>query len=652
MLFPDETGAAALQVLAAAALAVGLAGLLDWRATAHRALFLAVSTALGLRYLHWRVTETLPAADAWASYAFFALEAMAFLSAVSAAVLMARHRDRGAEADAGEGWWGTAPPRVVVLIATYNEDAEVLERTLVGAAAIDHPAFEVWLLDDGNRPEMARLARRHGARHVTRPDNAHAKAGNINHALALMRAEGKPPDFVAVLDADFVAHDGFLRRTLALFREADVALVQTPQHFFNPDPIQHNLGLSAALPDEQRFFFEHIQPARDGWGLAICCGTSSVARWEALEAIGFMPTDSVTEDFLLTLALAERGWRTVYLNEPLTEGLAPEGLAEYVTQRARWCLGLMQIARGRLGPLGRNGLSLAQRWSVVDSMLYWAFTYPFRIVALIAPVLYWYANLLVVDADVPGVLSHFGVWFVWSMIATHFLARGAQLPFVTEVSALVAALPITASAWSGLLSPGGRAFKVTDKGGDRSRRVVQWRLMAPFLALFLLTAGGLVIGVVWDRFAHWDAGDGKAVILFWSVWNLLLLGLAVRVCIEEPRRERHLNDPPRRGRAVFGRVRIPVRVDGLTSAGARLRGIGGAAGEALVVEIAGVGALPAVVRRSGEGEVAVLFRHSVESRRRLLLHLHARGGAPGTARADLSTLLSQALLGVAPRRGP
>lgn len=58
-----------------------------------------------------------------------------------------------------------------------------------------------------------------------------------------------------------------------------------------------------------------------------------VPRTHALMEIGGFPTESVTEDFLVTLRLDERGWRTVYLNEPLTEGLAPEGLQEYIVQR-------------------------------------------------------------------------------------------------------------------------------------------------------------------------------------------------------------------------------------------------------------------------------------------------------------------------------
>ena len=111
---------------------------------------------------------------------------------------------------------------------------------------------------------------------------------------------------------------------------------------------------------------------------------------------------------MLTLALQNGGWRTVYLNEALTEGLAPEGLKEYVTQRARWCLGLMQIARSSLGPLRRNGLRLRDRWSVLDSVFYWLTTFPFRLAAVIYPLLYWFFNITVVDARLPDVISYFG----------------------------------------------------------------------------------------------------------------------------------------------------------------------------------------------------------------------------------------------------
>ncbi|MEM1344175.1 MAG: glycosyltransferase [Pseudomonadota bacterium] len=643
MIALGPVGHALVMLVATLVVVMALAAVLDRTRNAHRALLLTLSSILGLRYLYWRATETLPPADGSidmvAGLVFFVLEATAMASALSANLMLSRVCERSSEADTHANWWGDKPPRVAVMIATYNEDLDVLERTVYGAMAIDYPNYAVYLLDDGRRENVRAFAEEQGVIYVTRPDNAHAKAGNINHALGLLADD--PPDFVTILDADFVAHDDFLQRSLALFHAPDVALVQTPQHFFNPDPIQQNLGLIYAYPDEQRFFFNHLQPARDAWGLAICCGTSSVARWRPLEEIGFFPTDSVTEDFLLTLALSERGWRTVYLDEPLSEGLAPEGLKEYITQRARWCLGLMQIARGRYGPLSANRLGLLQRWSVIDSVLYWAGTYPFRLAALCVPLLYWYGNILVVDAGVADVIAYFGVYFVWALTTINFLTRGTQLPFLAEVSALVSAIPIALSAWGGLVNPEGRAFKVTAKGGDRSKRVVQWTMMRPFLVLFCLSLGGLALGLVADSFAHHDAGDGKAVVLFWTLWNLVLLGLTMQVCIERPRREIHVADPPRKGRVLFGEIPIPVWASEITSTDAHLRGFSGDVGETVVFDLPGFGRFDGLCSESGDGWMRIAFLHTPESRRRLLLQLHTSRDAPGLTEADPVSIVAE-----------
>jgi cellulose synthase/poly-beta-1,6-N-acetylglucosamine synthase-like glycosyltransferase len=95
----------------------------------------------------------------------------------------------------------------------------ILERTIVGALAVRHPNTRVWVLDDARRPWLRHLCARLGARYLTRADNAHAKAGNINAAFGVLRTLAEPPDFVAVLDADFVPHRDFLDRALALFHD-------------------------------------------------------------------------------------------------------------------------------------------------------------------------------------------------------------------------------------------------------------------------------------------------------------------------------------------------------------------------------------------------------------------------------------------------
>lgn len=643
-----ELGSATMLLL----LIIGIAGLLpsiiDTKRTLHRSLLFGVAALLALRYACWRATETLApiglTLDAVASWLLFALEVLSIIGSLSAFLILSRSKVRSKEADAHSRWWGTQEPRVAILIATYNEEKDVLERTIVGAKFLRHKNKEVIVCDDKRRDWLRDYCAELGVRYFRRPNNDGQKAGNINHALDRLAEDAVQPDYVAVLDADFVPHRGFLSRTLALFHDPDVGLVQTPQHFFNADPIQHNFNLGRSYPDEQRFFFDHMQPSRDAWGIAFCCGTSSICRWEALRQIGGLNTESVTEDFMLTLALQNGGWRTVYLAEPLTEGLAPEGLKEYVTQRARWCLGLMQIARSSLGPLAPSNLRLRDRWSVVDSILFWITTFPFRIAAIVFPLFYWYLDVIVVDAQLSDVISYFGAYYLWILMTLNLTSRGMVVPILNDVSQLLGAIPITRAAFTALFKPHGHPFSVTAKGGDRSQTVVQWRMMAPFLVGFVLTLAGLLLGVFFDRFATFSAGDGKWVILFWSIYNMAVLAVTCLACIERPRRELHVADMPEQAMFSTNESRNRIWITSLTIDTVRIRGLKapiGTRGHLIIQDI------PGSVHAYAIAEVADGLRLQLlpneDQREALFVKFYAEGKEPGVTQVRLSSLLKDLL---------
>jgi cellulose synthase (UDP-forming) len=654
MLHLDELESSGVMIALVFGGAILATSLLDKKNQWHRALLFGIAIILSLRYFWWRLTETLaPFDSSWSwlfSWSFMFFEGAAMLSSISSFVLLTRHRDRSGEASGNMRWWPSdKPPSVAILIATYNEERAVLARTIIGSKAQDHEAVTVHVLDDGKRDWLRDFCVVQGVHYVRRSDNKGSKAGNINHALGLLRDQESPPQFIAVLDADFVPHHDFVSKSLTMFRDENVGLVQTPQHFFNPDPIQHNLGLSRAYPDEQRFFFDHLQPSRDGWGIAFCCGTSSMVRWTALEAIGGLPTESITEDFLLTLTLEEKGWHTAYLNEPLTEGLAPEGLKEYVTQRARWCLGLMQIARGRLGPLAPNGLRLRDRWSVLDGVFYWLTSFPFRLAALVYPLFYWYFNITVVNATVPDVLSYFGAYLFWVLAVLNFISGGLVVPLINDVSQLLGAIPITRAAIMGLVKPKGHTFTVTAKGGDRTKVVVQWRMMAPFLLLFALTLAGLLLGLLDDRFAYNDAGDGKIVVLFWTVYNLFLLALAILVCVEAPRVEIHIKDRPQRALLRFGERLHRVWLIDLTQEAVRMRGLSPPIGEKVLIGLRKVGDVKGVVIERSEDGCRLSLDLDEEQHQALLRRLYSEGQAPGVTATRFSVLASEAIARLAGR---
>lgn len=650
-----ELGSASMHLL----LVIGVASLMplviDPRRVLHRSLLLGIAGILALRYVWWRATETLAplefSFDMVGSWLLFGLEALSVLGSLSAFLILTRYKQRSEEADTNARWWGEDDPRVAILIATYNEDRDVLERTIVGAKFLRHPNKEIIVCDDSRRDWLRDFCAELQVRYLRRPTNEGQKAGNINHALDRLAEDPVPPDFVAVLDADFVPHRGFLSRTLALFHDPRVGLVQTPQHFFNQDPIQHNFNLGRSYPDEQRFFFDHMQPSRDGWEIAFCCGTSSVCRWSALRDIGGFNTESVTEDFMLTLALQNAAWRSVYLSEPLTEGLAPEGLKEYVTQRARWCLGLMQIARSSLGPFSANKLRLRDRWSVLDSVLFWTTTYPFRIAAIVFPLLYWFFDIVVVDARLPDVISYFGAYYFWILLTLNFLTRGMVVPILNDVSQLLCAVPISRAAFTGLFKPHGHPFSVTAKGGDRSKVVVQWRLMMPFLIGFVLTLGGLLLGIVFDQFASFTAGDGKWVILFWSLYNLAVLAVTCLACIESPRRELHISDKPERAVLSTDGRQHELWITSLTMDTVRIRGV------RLPVQSRGhlvIDDIPGPIETYAIAEVADGLRLQLlpteAQREAFFVKFYADGNEPGVTEVKLRNLMKDIFRGIIPRR--
>lgn len=614
--------------LAAAGLAVMLTPLLKHDRTPARMMMVGFGLLLLLRYFHWRVTSTLPpvgwTADFAAGSIFLVAETASLSAAILASIFLCRTRNRSPEVEANKTWLANLePPLVDVLICTYNEEEAILERTIIGATGMNYGNYRVWVLDDGRRPWLEELSKRLGCHYLTRPDNSHAKAGNINHALAHLATLPNPPMFISILDADFVPLPDFLPRALCLFRDPGVGLVQTPQHFINPDPIQTNLAAAHVWPDEQRFFFDVVLASKDAWGAAFCCGTSSVIRFAPLMAIGGFPTDSVTEDYLLTLRLKETGFTTAYLNEPLTLGLAPEGLKEYITQRGRWCLGFMQITRGRSGPFSRrSSLTFIDRLSLVDTFLNWTAVYIAKLLGLLVPVGYLLFGIHTVDADLYDLLGYFLPFFLWHSVTMSWISRGRSLVFMTDVSQFIAAPAILKAVFTGLLRPRNQKFKVTAKGGDRGQRFIEWPLVKIYGSIILLTLAGLVYA-----FAIHVRGDSLTsggLAFAWSWYNLVVLIIVCFVCIEQPRRrkaERFAADE-----AVMlecaGQSLI-LRLTDISITGAGLRGEPPAPlGTAITCMIGGRAIRGTIVRKLADG-FAIKFDEELKTRIEMIRGFYA-----------------------------
>lgn len=502
-----------------------------------RSLRLLVFTLVGLfviRYLHWRVTETiLPAAGAWYEIAWvwlcFTIEIFAYFDALILYLCFLRTSDRSGEADAYEARLCSQPsgtlPSVDVYIPTYSEPLEVLEKTITGALCLDYPNFKVWVLDDGKRPWLKAYCEDKGVGYITRSNNAHAKAGNINHALT--KTSG---DYVAIFDADFVAQRGFLMRGMGFFSDPKVGVVQVPHTFYNADPLQTNLAVRKSIPDDQRFFFEAIMPSRDGWDAAFCCGSNSITRREALRAIGDkLPVDSLTEDMLLSLELLRKGFVTRYLNEPLAFGLAPESLQAFFIQRSRWARGAIQILFLRSGPFG-PGLTMMQRLLFLPT--HWLSQSLSMIFGIIVPIVFlWTGMLPMVNVTLEAVLSYMLPAILAVVGGICLYAPKQYFPLASQVLGTLQSFKLLPTLLATLVRPFGHTFKVTPKGRAAMSSVYDPTIFWTSASLIGLTMLGILINLVPElRIIQQDAL--VSVVGGWGGYNMLLLFLVCMLSLQ------------------------------------------------------------------------------------------------------------------------
>ncbi|MBV5261175.1 glycosyltransferase [Synechococcus moorigangaii CMS01] len=489
---------------------------------------------LGARYELWRFFETINLDDplnGTLSVLLFVMELVTFLNTAAFLLHTIVTIDRSPEADrlSQAVIAKTYQPTVDVLIPTYNEPADILRRTVIGCQAMDYERKQIYLLDDLRRPQIRALAAELGCHYFDRPDNSHAKAGNVNHALGQIHGE-----LVVIFDADFIPTTDFLTRTVGFFQDEKVAMVQTPQNFYNEDPVSVNLGLQSVLTNEQTLFFRYIQPSRDVTNSVICCGTCFIVRRSALDEIGGIPTESITEDFFTSLHLQGRGYRIKYLNEAVSAGMSPETIGDYISQRLRWGQGTIQTLFCKTNIFSLPGLNPIQRLSHSLGLLYWFLALP-RLCFLLMPLAYLLFELAPLRATVEGILAFYVPYYFSNLLVFSWLTGGRRSSFWSDVYETLLCFPMTLTIFRTLWKPFGKGFKVTPKGVTGTQLHVNWQLVWPPLLIMFLCIFGITLRLTRLSWSTVNP-DSLMVNVFWTFYNLGLLYICIFVAVDVPQR--------------------------------------------------------------------------------------------------------------------
>jgi len=419
-------------------------------------------------------------------------------------------------------------PHVDVLIPTYNEPLDVVRYTALGALNMDWPAdkMHIYILDDGRRKEFERFAFEAGIGYKTRPDNTYAKAGNINTALKTLSSP-----LVAIFDCDHVPTRSFLQMTVGWFlRDRKLAMLQTPHHFYSPDPFERNLEQFRVIPNEGELFYGVVQDGNDFWNASFFCGSCAVLRRTALDDVGGIAVETITEDAHTSLRMQMKGWGTAYINIPQAAGLATERLSAHVGQRIRWARGMIQILRTD-NPLFAPGLTFPQRLCYFNAMCHFLYAVP-RLIFLTAPLIY----LLLNHTNIPGywaaILAYALPHLTLSNVTNSRIQGEHRHSFWNEIYETVLSPYILLPTMMALINPRLGKFNVTAKGGVVKRTFFDSKIAQPFLVMLVFNLAGLIVSI--PRFLIWDRDRPGTVLMnvIWCCFNIVILGVCTAVARE------------------------------------------------------------------------------------------------------------------------
>lgn len=396
-------------------------------------------------------------------------------------------------------------PSVDIYITVAGEPVEIVEETVTATKAIDYSNKHIYILNDGyvakkdNWKEVERLAQRLGVGCITRRVPGGAKAGNINNALSHTGGE-----YVAIFDADHVPHPTFLKKMMGYFIDENMAFVQSPQYYHNQDTNY----ITGGAWEQQELFFGPIMNGKNHLGSAFMCGTNMVVKRSALVEVGGMCETNIAEDFLTSLLLHERGYKSYYVGEVLAEGLAPEDFLSYYKQQYRWARGSLEVIF-TYNPLFNRGLTARQKIQYLASASYYL-SGAVVLMNAVLPIIFFFTGLVVFNISTMSLAAVFIPYIFFSLYA---------LQLSSNFNYTFRALAFSMSSWYMQLQAVGSillrrkpSFAVTSKQ----------QVSGNFLYLVAPQIVYVVLAIVGGAFALWRFGATASVVtnIAWAVLNI------------------------------------------------------------------------------------------------------------------------------------
>ncbi len=452
---------------------------------------------------------------------------------------------------------------IFVFIPTVNEGVAILRETLDGILAArarylehyPHGQVNIVICNDGRVAKSAdwedveTLAATMGAICVTRTVKGGAKAGNIENARQQVGGIGDA--LLVIFDADQVAHPDFLMKTIPPFRDKTIGWVQTGQYYTNlENPV------ARWAQDQQALFYEILCPGKSTQNAAFICGTNVVLRAAALDQIGGLPQDSITEDFAASIEL-HKTWRSIYLTGVLATGLGPMELKSYFKQQGRWAMGTLGICRTHWKHIflpERHGLTISQRIQYALACTHYVCGLR-DLIYLVSPIIFLVTGIPAVrGATLVAFLWHFLPYFIASQVMFWHAGRGKT--GLRGILLGFSCFPVLVNSLITVVKGKRVGFAITAK--KRTADQPWWRAVLAHL-LFLIACG---VGLLLVLRPHSEDDQLKTMVsAFWVLYNGALLAGALWLALADRYSENWLKlawPRPATAFATMGRLKLAM----------------------------------------------------------------------------------------------
>jgi cellulose synthase (UDP-forming) len=392
--------------------------------------------------------------------------------------------------------------------AAPGEPLEMFEKSLPALAAIEYP-HRTYLLDGSLNPDLKILAERIGISRIDCTDVSGAKAGKINYALSQTNGE-----IILVIDPDHIAQPRFLNSIIGHFNNPEVGFVQVVQAYYN----QSSSFVSRAAAEQTYGFYGPLLMGMNGYNSALVIGANCTFRRKALESIEGHAVHLV-EDFVTSLKLHAKGWKSVYVPEIVARGLVPEDINAYFSQQLKWATGMFQ-ALFNLIPKIFFQLKGWQKLCYLMSSTYYFVGVPIAINAIL-PIIFLFFGIWAVEMPFRSYIIHL-VPFVSMFLLIHIFAqrwmrdkseRGLQL---RGMLLKVGTWPIYVLAL--IFSLVGVKVPYLPTAKKRQRKAFAW-LVIPHITIVLLSITAIVYGLN----SPLRDFDGTKLMVFFATLNCILM---------------------------------------------------------------------------------------------------------------------------------